>query len=145
MRNLKSVHRIYHVWLSARTAGLGHDAVIEIMVALLGVMVAVLALVGFVLSVGLTAIGLFGYQRIKKVAVRSAKKVARKIANKVAMEVATDMGLRTLQGYVDQMQATGLSASQAEELTTEPSPSPTLKRPRTKATTDENLRKGKKL
>jgi ABC-type bacteriocin/lantibiotic exporter with double-glycine peptidase domain len=135
------VHQIYKALLAIHSAGLGHDAVIEILIALLGVMVAVLALIGFIISVVVTVAGWYGYTTIRREAVKAAKKTA----HKVAMNVATDIGLRTLQDYRDQMQASELSERQTEDLPDATEPKTKTGRQRFRATNDRSLREERNL
>ena len=58
-------------------SGLGQDAVIEVMVAILGVMVAVLALTFGLLTVLLAVLGVWGWTTFRDDATKAAEKVAR--------------------------------------------------------------------
>ena len=81
-------HSMGEFLLKLHAQGLGHEAVIEIMIALLGVMIAVLTLFVAVLSV-------FGFVVIRR--------EARKNAAKIAKETATEMmkeEIRKWQGLV---------------------------------------------
>jgi len=94
--------------LKAHASDLGHDAVIEIMIALLGVMVAVLTLIAGLLSVGIAVLAFFGYQALKDELKKKASADARKTAKAIALEVMEQIRERA--------QAAGMSDSQAEEL-----------------------------
>jgi hypothetical protein len=115
----------------AHAAGLGHDAVIEIMIALLGVMVMVLTLVVVVITVGVAIIGVFGYSAIKE--------EMRKSAEKEAYTIATGIAERTMREYSERAQASGLSESQAEVAPAVPTKRETGKK---KATSDKGLNRG---
>lgn len=117
--------------LKAHASGLGHDAVIEIMIALLGVMVAALALIAVLISLIFVAIGIFGYTSIKNEATKSATDVANKIATEIASRVMDESRERA--------QASELSESQAEELQKHPGSATRPKRSRIKATNDKGL------
>lgn len=71
--------------LKAHASGLGHDAVIEIMVALLGVMVAVLGILSVLVSLIFTALGIFGFQLIRD----ESTKAARLAAEQTAKDITT--------------------------------------------------------
>lgn len=93
---------------------IGHDAVIEIMIALLGIMIAVLTLISGLLAVGVTVVGIFGYQTIRDEAAKKAELMAKKIASKVARTTATRIANAIKQQVADEAQASGLSEGQAE-------------------------------
>ena len=61
--------------LKAHAYGLGHDAVIEIMIALLGIMVAVLSLFAVLVSILLGVLGFIGYGTIKGAAKKKAEEL----------------------------------------------------------------------
>lgn len=60
--------------------GLSHEAVIEIMIALLGLMLTVF-------GIGIAVIGWFGYTAIRDEAIKQARKQAKKIAEEAAADV----------------------------------------------------------
>jgi hypothetical protein len=62
--------------LKAHASGLGHDAVIEIMLAILGVMIAVLGFMLAAVGIFFALLSLYGFNTIKQ----ESKKVAAKIA-----------------------------------------------------------------
>lgn len=117
--------------LKAHASGLGHDAVIEIMIALLGVMVAALSIIAVLISFALVAIGIFGFRSIKDEATKSATAIAKKTATEIASRVMEESNKRA--------QASGLSESQAEELSRNPRSAIEQKRSRIKATNDKGL------
>ena len=95
-------HAIRAVLLESDAPGLSHEAVIEIMVALLGVMVAVLGILGFLVSLIFGGLGLFGFQIIRdestKAATTAAEKTARDVATQLIQEQMKDeqaIGLMT--------------------------------------------------
>ena len=117
--------------LKAHAAGLGHDAVIEIMIALLGIMVALLTLVAALITVFVAIIGIFGYASIKQEMRNAAEKEAEKVAAGIAE--------RTMREYGERAQAFGLSVSQEEIAPSVPTKRETGKK---KATSDKGLKKG---
>jgi ABC-type bacteriocin/lantibiotic exporter with double-glycine peptidase domain len=122
--------------LKAHASGLGHDAVIEIMIALLGIMVAVLTLIAGLLSVGIAVLGIFGYNALKDELKKKASADARKTAKTIALEVMEQIRERA--------QASGMSDSQAEELSSsikEAKPFDTGAPKAVKATSDTGLRR----
>jgi hypothetical protein len=127
-------HAITDFLLKAKASGLGHDAVIEIMIALLGVMMAALSLLGVLISFVLAVLGVFGYQTIKGEAKRMAKGIAEKVATEIASKVMTEVSERG--------QASGLSESQVEDINSKTTTTaPKQSRPRKKATSDKGLQK----
>lgn len=127
--------KITEFWLKAHASNLGQDAVIEIMIALLGVMVMVLTLVAGLLSVFVAIVGIFGFGTIREEARKAAENIAGSTATKVAQDRATKMMIE----ISERAQASGLSESQAEEAA--PS-APKKKTGRKKATSDKGLDKG---
>jgi cytochrome bd-type quinol oxidase subunit 1 len=140
-------HSLGEFLLQLHAQGLGHEAVIEIMIALLGVMIAVLTLISGLLAVGVTVIGIFGYQTIRDEAARRAEIMAKKIAAKVAKATATQIANAIKQQVADETQASGLSETQAEQPATIASlEAAAASRPkRRRATTDRNLKEGGEL
>jgi len=86
------------------TAGLGHDAVIEIMIALLGVMIAVMALLAALVTLLFAALGFYGYKAIEERSITAAEKKA--------TEVAEAKTQAAIDAYRDREQGAGLGASQ---------------------------------
>lgn len=128
-------HAITDFLLKAKASGLGHDAVIEILIALLGVMIAVLSLIGLLISFILAVLGVFGYQNIKSAASKMAKVTADK--------VASDMAAKTMREVFDAAQASWLSESQVEDVKSAAAKK-SMSRParaRQKATSDKSLHK----
>jgi len=130
-------HAITDFLLKAHASGLAHDAVIEIMIALLGLMLAVLTLVLGIFAAIVAILGFFGFETIRKELIKKASDVAGTVAKKLAKEVATGIAHETLKEIREQAQASGLTASQA---TPEGIPlTRKHKTGRTKATTDKGL------
>jgi len=125
-------HRVGEFWLKAQSAGLGHDAVIEIMIALLGVMIAVLTLLSALITIFFAVLGFWGYQTIRDDAKKMAAAAAREVAESVAAKVMADIS--------EKAQASGMSEGQAEDMrATTPRHQPSGSRKR-KATTDKGLK-----
>jgi hypothetical protein len=120
--------------LKAHASGLGHDAVIEIMVALLGIMIALLTLVAALVSFLVAVLGFVGFKTIKDEVREIAEKVAREIATKIASEEMEQTRSNT--------QATDLSDSQLEEIIKADTEIHPRKRERNKAASDSELNKG---
>jgi hypothetical protein len=86
-------HAITDFLLKAHASGLGHDAVIEIMIALLGVMMAVMAILSALVTLLFAALGFFGYKSIEERSINAAEKKAEEIALKTFAESrATEQG-----------------------------------------------------
>jgi hypothetical protein len=75
-------HAITDFLLKAHASGLGHDAVIEILIGLLGVMVAVLGLILGAVGLFFAGLSIYGYQTIKA----ESRKIAAGIAKTTAVE-----------------------------------------------------------
>ncbi len=127
--------------LQLHLQGLGHEAVIEIMIALLGLMLGVLTLIAGLFAAVIGVIAFFGYTTIRDEAVKRAGQTALETATKVAGESMKRMLL--------QVQASDMSESMRElqsEAYDEPSvvvaPTAGHKQMRRKAMTDKNLREG---
>lgn len=90
--------------LKAHASGLGHDAVIEIMIALLGIMIAVLTLIAALVATAIGFIGFFGFQIIRDEAIERAAENALDVAAKTA-ESRMDL-------FIREQQAAGLASSQ---------------------------------
>lgn len=71
-----------------RVSSLGQDAVIEIMIALLGAMIAVLTLVAGLVTILIAVAAFFGYSSLKDNVVQAAVQRADEVAIKVAKESA---------------------------------------------------------
>lgn len=128
------LHEIIDFLLKAHASGLGHDAVIELMVALLGIMIALITLAVALLSFLVAMLGFIGFQTIKREAKKKAKEVAREVATKIASE--------EMERFKSNTQAADLSDSQLEEIIkADPSIHPE-KRERNKAASDSELNKG---
>ncbi len=110
------------------------------MIALLGIMIAILTLVAALFAVMVAVVGLFGYQTIRD----EAKRIAKDIAIEEARDTATNIATATLNEMWSQLQASDMSESQAEPNNSAefivPAKSPHKKR--RKATSDENLKEG---
>jgi hypothetical protein len=130
-------HAITDFLLKAHTAGLGHDAVIEIMIALLGLMIAVLTLIAGLFAAIVAIVGVFGFQTIRDEAKAKAKETAIAIAEKTARHIASGIAQETVEEIRERAQASGLTESQATERT------PSVRKRKTgitKATTDKGLK-----
>lgn len=136
--------KVAHLWLQVRASGLQQDAVIEIMLAILGAMLGVLALLSAAFAAIVGVVGVFGYQTIRD----EAKRRAEEVATKVATDTATRIAEETLAKMWAQIQAAGMSEGQAEPSSTLPALEASAARPegpkqrRRRATSDENLRRG---
>jgi hypothetical protein len=134
--------------LKLHAQGLSHEAVIEIMVALLGVMIAVLTLISGLLTAVIAVVGFFGYTTIRDEASRRATQVADETATRVALQ-ATE-GVKNEMWA--QIQASGMSESQSEPTTglvdrieaSAAVPIARVKKARRKATSDRNLKESGK-
>lgn len=91
-------------WEQAHASGLGQDAVIEIMIALLGVMMAVMAILAAFVTLIFAALGVFGYKSIEERSVKAAEEKAAKVA-----EEKTELAIAE---FRDREQGAALSASQ---------------------------------
>jgi uncharacterized protein HemX len=109
-------HSFGEYLLKLHAQQLSHEAVIEIMVALLGGMIAVLTLISGLLAVGIAVVGVLGYQTIRDEAARRAELMAKKIAQRVAKATATRIAKAIKQQVAEEAQASGLSEGQAESL-----------------------------
>ena len=65
---------------TAPSGGLSSDAVIEIMLAILGCMIGVLAILAGLVALVFAGLGFFGYQAIKEEVVKTVKDEARAVA-----------------------------------------------------------------
>lgn len=135
--------------LKAHASKLSHEAVIEIMIALLGVMIMVLTLISGLFAAAVTIAGVFGFNLIRTEAGNQAAEVARETATKIADEVVQRI-------WADN-QAADMSESQAESdgdskvMSEQLAPlapealsqiDPLSKKRRRKATSDSNLKGG---
>ena len=123
--------------LQLHSKGLGHEAVIEIMIALLGLMLAVLTFVAGLFAALIAIFGFFGFTAIREEAVKRA--------GQTALETATRVAGESLNQMWSQSQASGMSESQSEP-DTKPNmdvpPSLGHIRKRRKAMNDKNLKEG---
>ena len=124
------IWRILLSWVQIRPSGLQQDAVIEIMIALLGVMIAVLAII-------LAIVGVYGYQSIKEEAAKRAAEAADLAAAKRAEEVANER----MAEFIAVRQAGDLSGDFADERQMVPELKASAKRKvgKKKATSDKAL------
>lgn len=114
--------------LKLHAQGLGHEAAIEIMIALLGVMLTVAALL-------VAFVSWLGYAEIKKAAVKQARKEARKIAKEAALNL--------YRAWLDEENAAEYTESQkdlGESKIETPRTQPKQAR-KQKATSDSNLKR----
>jgi len=134
--------------MKLHSSGLGHDAVIEIMIALLGLMIAVLTLIAGLFAAAVAIVGVFGFKTIKDETRRAAEKTAQRIAKDVAKSTATGIANTTLNELWSQIQASGMSEGQAEpneelpEVEASADQLEALPKNRRKATSDINLKEG---
>lgn len=84
------------------------------MIALLGLMVAVLTLISGLFAAAVAVIGFFGFTTIRDEAIRRAEKAAEQTANSTAEQIATRITAETLNQMWAQLQASGMSEGQAE-------------------------------
>ena len=115
--------------LKLRASGVSHEAVIEIMIALLGVMVAVLAILSALVTLLFAALGFFGYKAIEEKSVQAAEIKVAAIAEKKIQEALADLRERE--------QAQDLSLLQPAP---EPKKSKLKNQRSSKKTTDAGLR-----
>ncbi len=134
-------HDVGQFLLQLHARGLSHEAVIEIMLAILGGMIAVLALISAAGALIVSVIGWFGYQAIRD----GARKTAEDIAMSVAIRKAEEVANRTLNQLWKQAQASGMSEAQVN-MSTQPgvgSKAPPATPPkRRKTMMDSSFRKG---
>ena len=97
-------HAIADFLLKLHASGLGHDAVIEIMITLLGVMMAVMAIQAVLVTLVFGALGFFGYKAIEERSVNAAEKKAAQVA-----EEKTELAIAE---YRAREQGAALGASQ---------------------------------
>ncbi len=137
-------HSFGEILLKLHAQQLSHEAVIEIMVALLGAMIAVLTLISGLLAVGIAVVGVLGYQTIRDEAARRAEVMAEEIARRVAKTTATRIAKAIKQQVAEEAQASGLSEGQAESLeSSKPIKAQGIVGPkRRRAKTDKSLEKG---
>ncbi len=138
-----SVYVIYadSVWraitdflLKAHASGLGHDAVIEIMLAILAIMIGVLTLIAGLFAAMVALFGVYGFLTIRDEAKKRAETVAKKIAAQMAKKIAS----QTMDEIRERAQASGLTDSQS--ISEIDAVAPKGQRGRTKATTDKSLK-----
>jgi hypothetical protein len=127
-------HAITEFLLKVRSSGLSHEAVIEIMIGLLGIMVAVLTLIAGLFAAAVSIVGVFGYTTIRDEAVKRAVDTAKKTATTVAKNIAR----KNLREISERGQASGMTASQA--ISEEEVVGTTQRSGRRKATTDKALK-----
>lgn len=131
------LHSAFDLWSKAQASGLGQDAVIEIMIALLGCMIAVLTLIAGLFAAIVALLGVYGFQTIRD----EATKNAGIIAGKTATEVAGEIAAKIMDEIRERAQATGLTESQAEGTIEQAAAAPPVRSGRKIATTDEALKK----
>jgi hypothetical protein len=132
------MHPMYDLLLHLRSANLGHEAVIEILLGLLGLMIAVLTLISGLLAIGIAVVGWFGYTAIRDEAGKRAEQAASQTAKDVAKDVATEIAKDYVRRIVRQEEASAMTTAQAVD---ESKPGIETKASRQKATTDSSLRK----
>lgn len=105
--------QVLHDWVSTAPSGsLSSDAVIEIMIALLGVMIAVLTLIAGLVSAIAAGLAIFGYTEIKKAAAEAAETSAREAATKIANEWRTQVFEMAQAGSLSEVQVDGAASSE---------------------------------
>ena len=127
-------HAITDFLLKAHAAGLSHEAVIEIMLAIMGVMIAVLTLIAGLFAAMVAIFGVYGFQTIRDETKKRADTVAKRVATRVAKKIADDL-------FVDireRAQASGLTESQG--ISGKDAIEPKGQTGRMKATTDRGLK-----
>lgn len=92
-------HAITGFILNLRASGLSHEAVIEIMIALLGVMVAVLGILSVLVSLVFAGLGIFGFQVIRDEATKAARLIAEQIAKDITTQTIEQQ--KTVQQAID--------------------------------------------
>ncbi len=140
-------HAITDFLLKAHASGLSHEAVIEIMIALLAVMIAVLTLISGLFAVAVTVVGIFGYQTIRDEAAKRADISARKTAARTARTTAKKIASAVMDQIWSEVQASGMSEAQSESdekfsanLASGKGDSRVVVHKRRKATSDANLK-----
>jgi hypothetical protein len=123
-------HAITEFLLRAHASGLGHDAVIEIMIAILGIMVALVGLMLGAVGLFFAGLSIYGYQTIKV----ESKRVATKIAQETAAATITAEVKRL--SVIDSTEALSDTENHNE------SPQPVIRKGR--KTSDAGLSKGRK-
>jgi len=117
--------------LKAHAQNLSHEAVIEIMIALLGIMIAVLTLIVALISFVFAMLAIFGFETIRA----EVRKIAETIARKTASRIAKD----EMKKVWRIAQAGGLSESQSQDSRDDATEIATDKRAPVKATSDSAL------
>jgi type IV secretory pathway VirB6-like protein len=143
------LEKLAGLWGGIHASGLGQDAVIEIMVALLGLMVAVLAVIAGLFAVTVALAGVYGFKTLideatkmaSEVATTVAGSLAREIAEREASSVAKEIADKAMAEMSSRAQATGMTDSQVDKDAL-PTRAPKMRSGRTKATTDKGLREG---
>jgi hypothetical protein len=133
-------HSFGEFLLKLHAEQLSHEAVIEIMIALLGAMIAILTLMSALLAVGIAVVGVLGYQTIRDEAARKAESIAKRVAKTTATRIANTIR----QQVAEEAQASGLSEGQAENLEAiRPQETTSATGPkRRRARTDKSLKEG---
>lgn len=116
---------------TAPTGGLNSDAVIEVMLAILGCMIGVLAIVAGLVALVFAGLGVFGFQVIKDEVVKAVKGQAKEIAEETFRREFDRLNA------IDSEIASGSSEDKPE---TPPQPAPSKGR----KVSDSTLSKGKK-
>jgi biopolymer transport protein ExbB/TolQ len=127
-------HAISEFLLKAHASELGHDAVIEIMLAILAIMIAVLTLIMGIFAAVIAIVGIFGFQTIREEVKNRAETVAKKTASSVAKRIAD----KTVVEIRERAQASGLTESQG--ISEKDAVTSKGQSGRTKLTTDKGLK-----
>lgn len=124
--------------LKAKASGLGHDVVIEVMIGLLGVMMAALSLGIAIVAILIAIFSFIGYESMKKKAIEVVRIEAKRVNATLEAKIMKDIRRRD--------QATELSESLEEGLSRIKVRVPvrSLSTSRIKATSDKSLAKDKK-
>ena len=129
------MHPIYELLLKLQSAHLGHEAVIEIMLAILGLMVAVLTVALTLVGLVIAIVGWFGYTSIRDEATKHAEQAAEKAAKAIAASVAKEH----IERLIKRDEASALVTAQTDFR--EPKTRAKAGTVRRRATTDSSLRK----
>jgi ABC-type anion transport system duplicated permease subunit len=116
------------------SSGLGQDAAIEIMLAILAIMIGVLTLIAGLFAAIIAIVGIFGFQTIRE----EVKKRAETIAKRVSATVAKRIAAKAMAEILERAQASGLTESQG--ITEQDAVTPKGQRGKRKATTDKSLK-----
>jgi hypothetical protein len=115
----------------APSGSLSSDAVIEIMLAILGCMIGILAIIAGLVALIFAGLGVFGFQLIKDEVVRSLEKIAKETAEETFTQEFSRLN------EIDSTVALGDAKQEA-------TPSPQVAPSKGRKVSDANLSKGKR-